>query len=75
MRRRGFFIGFDFPFGFYMHRGPFRAFFGEPWRFPRREEYLRMLEEYKRDLEDYKREIEEELREVEKEIEELRKGA
>lgn len=67
MRRRGFFIGFDFPFGFYMHRGPFRAFFGEPWRFPHREEYLKMLEEYKR-------EIEEELRDVEHEIEELRRG-
>jgi hypothetical protein len=73
MRRRGFFIGFDFPFGFSMHRGPFRAF--APWRFPRREEYLKMLEEYKRDLEDYKREIEEELRDVEREIEELRRGA
>lgn len=74
MRRRGFFIGFDFPFGFYMmHRGPFRGF--APWGFPRREEYLRMLEEYKRDLEEYKRELEEELREVEREIEQLRQGA
>ncbi len=73
MRRRGFFIGFDLPFGFYMHRGPFRAFFGGPWRFPRREEYLHMLEEYKRDLEEYKAELEEELKAVEQEIAELKR--
>ncbi|MCS6937003.1 MAG: hypothetical protein NZ610_02250 [Candidatus Bipolaricaulota bacterium] len=72
MRRRGIFIGFDFPFGFYVHRvGPFRAF--EPWRFPRREEYLKMLEEYKRDLEGYKAELEEELKEVTEEIERLKR--
>lgn len=71
MQRRGFFIGFDLPFGFYMHRGPFRAF--EPWCFPRREEYLKMLEEYKRDLEEYKAEIEEELKEVTEEIERLKR--
>jgi hypothetical protein len=73
MRRRGFYFYFDFPFGIGIRRGPFFRAFWEPWRFPRREEYLRMLEEYKRDLEDYKREIEEELREVERELEELRK--
>jgi len=61
MRRyRGYsFASFAFgfpPFGFYFHG---------PWRFPDKEEYLRMLEEYKRELE-------EELREVEKEIEELK---
>jgi hypothetical protein len=58
MRRRGFYFYFDFPFGIGIRRGPFFRAFCEPWRFPRREEYLRMLEEYKRDLEDYKREIE-----------------
>ena len=54
-RRRGFFGGFGFgfpPFMFYFGRRPF----------PRREDYLRMLEEYKKELEA-------ELREVEKEIE------
>ncbi len=45
-----------FPFGFH--------FYG-PMPFPRREEYLRMLERYKEELEA-------ELREVEKEIEELK---
>jgi hypothetical protein len=52
MRRRGFYFYFDFPFGIGIRRGPFFRAFWEPWRFPRREEYLRMLEEYKRDLED-----------------------
>lgn len=58
-------FGFDFdfpPFGFHVW-GPWRC---RPWRFPRREEYLRMLEEYKEELE-------QELREVEREIEELKK--
>lgn len=42
--------------------------FWRGWRrYPRREEYLRMLEEYKKELE-------EELREVEREIEEWKKG-
>lgn len=73
MRRRGFYIGFDFPFGFhFFRRGPFRACW-EPWRFPRREEYLRMLEEYKHDLEEYKAELDEELKAVEKEIEDLKR--
>lgn len=56
-RRRYGFFGFGFPrFGFYFHG---------PRPFPRREEYLRMLEEYKQELE-------EELKEVEKEIEDLK---
>lgn len=51
-------FGFRFaPFGFWI--GGFR-------RFPRREEYIRMLEEYKAELE-------EELREVNRELEELKK--
>ncbi len=58
----GFDCGFP-PFGFRVW-GPWHF---RPWRFPRREEYLRMLEEYKQELE-------EELREVEQEIEELKKG-
>ncbi len=73
MRRRGFYCGFGFPFSFRIERRPWGIYFGEPWRFPRREEYLRMLEEYKRDLEEYKAELEEELRGVEKEIEELKR--
>ncbi len=56
------FGGFPPFFGFHFHGGPWRG----PWSFPRRREYLRMLEEYKAELE-------EELREVEKEIEELKK--
>jgi len=53
MRRRYFFgFGFGFPpFGFRIY-GPWHC---RPWGFPRREEYLEMLEEYKRDLEEYKR--------------------
>ena len=59
-RPRHSFSGFRFGFG------PF-GFFGRwrPW--PRREEYLRMLERYKEDLQ-------EELKEVEQEIEEVKKG-
>lgn len=50
--------GFRFPpFGFYWHVGP---------PFPRREQYLRMLEQYRDDLK-------EELAELEKEIEELKR--
>ena len=53
-RHRHFGFGFGFPpFGFYFHG--MRPF-------PRREEYLCMLQEYKKELE-------EELREVESEIE------
>lgn len=54
-RFRAFRYGFP-PMGFY---------FSTRWGFPRRGEYLRMLEEYKAELE-------EELREVEQEIRELR---
>ena len=46
------------PFGFWFHG--MRPF-------PRRQEYLEMLEEYKKELE-------EELKEVEKEIEDLKKA-
>jgi len=43
-RFSGFGFGFGFPpFGFRFY-GPWRA---GPWPFPRREEYLHMLEEYK----------------------------
>jgi hypothetical protein len=60
---RGFrFSNFGFDFGF----RPFGFWFHGPWRFPRKEDYLRMLE-------DYKKELEEELREVEKEIKEVKK--
>lgn len=57
MRSRWFRMGFAPPFGFW---------FRSAWRFPRREEYLNMLE-------DYRRELEEELSEVKAEIERLRK--
>mgnify|MGYP005863765857 CR=1 FL=1 len=57
-RRWRFRYGFVPPFGFY---------FRSAWRFPRRQEYLRMLEEYKEELE-------EELQEVNREIEWLRKA-
>jgi hypothetical protein len=59
-----------------MHRHWYRFGFGFPplgfWfrgarSFPRRDEYIRMLEEYKQELED-------ELKEVNKELEELKKG-
>lgn len=54
----GFYGGFRFvPFGF----------FWGPRPFPRREEYLRMLEHYKEELEA-------ELKEVAEEIEELKKA-
>jgi hypothetical protein len=65
MKRGVRFYGFGgFPpfFDFHFHRGPWCG----PWPFPRRKDYLRMLEEYKAQLE-------EELREVEKEIEEVKK--
>jgi hypothetical protein len=57
LRQRWFRFGFAPPFGFW---------FRSAWRFPRREEYLRMLEEYREELE-------EELGEVKAEIERLRK--
>ncbi len=59
MRHRWFRFGFAPPFGFW---------FRSAWRFPRREEYLRMLEEYREELE-------EELAEVKEEIERLKKNA
>lgn len=46
------------PFGFWFRFG----------HFPRREEYIRLLEEYKEELEA-------ELKEVNKELEEIKKGA
>jgi hypothetical protein len=55
--------GFGFRFGF----APFGFWFHGMRPFPRRDEYLEMLEEYKKDLE-------RELKEVEKEIEDLKKG-
>ena len=67
---------FGFGFGF----PPFDVRFGGPWGFrawggfPRRGEYLQILEEYKEALEEYKAELEEELREVEQEIETLKRG-
>ena len=54
--------GFGFRFGF----PPFGFWFHGMRPFPRRHEYLEMLEEYKKELE-------EELKEVEKEIEDLKK--
>ena len=56
MRQRWFRFGFAPPFGFW---------FRSAWRFPRRDEYLRMLEEYRQELEV-------ELTEVKGEIERLK---
>ncbi len=56
MRGRWFRFGFAPPFGFW---------FRSAWRFPRRDEYLRMLEEYRDELE-------EELTEVRTEIERMK---
>jgi hypothetical protein len=56
MRGRWFRFGFAPPFGFW---------FRSAWRFPRRQEYIRMLEEYRDELQ-------EELKEVEAEIERLK---
>ncbi len=56
MRGRWFRFGFAPPFGFW---------FRSAWRFPRREEHLRMLEEYRDELE-------EELTEVGPEIERMK---
>ena len=53
-----------FSFGF----PPFGFWFRGPGSFPRRDEYIRMLEEYKQDLEA-------ELKEINKELEELKKGS
>ena len=58
-RLRGFYGGLRLGFP------PFMFYFG-PRPFPKKEDYLRMLEEYKEDLEA-------ELKEVEKEIAEIKK--
>ncbi len=58
MRGRWFRFGFAPPFGFW---------FRSAWRFPRRQEYVRMLEEYRDELQ-------EELTEVKAEIERLKKA-
>lgn len=57
MRGRWFRFGFAPPFGFW---------FRSAWRFPRREEYLRMLE-------DYRDELQEELDEVKAEVDRLKR--
>ena len=57
MRGRWFRFAFAPPFGFW---------FRSAWRFPRRQEYLRMLEEYRDELE-------EELNEVKAEIDRLKR--
>jgi hypothetical protein len=73
MRRKQARFGFGFAFP------PFDMRFWGPWGFrgwggfPRRSEYLQMLEEYKEALEEYKAELEEELRDVEREIEALKR--
>ena len=46
---------------------PFGFWFGGFRHFPRRDEYIRMLEEYKAELEA-------ELKEVDRELEEMKKG-
>jgi hypothetical protein len=65
MRKRWFRFGFAPPFA---HAGARLGgfWFRGAWRFPRRDEYLRMLEEYRQELE-------EELAEVKEEIEKLKK--
>jgi Ni,Fe-hydrogenase maturation factor len=66
MNFRGYqFCGPGFAFDWEMP--PMRVFWRGWRRFPRREEYLKMLEEYKKELE-------EELRQVEQEIQEWKKA-
>ncbi len=74
--RRSFRQGFGW--GFYIP--PFGFRFWIPWfgrgggmGFPRREDYLQMLEEYKEELEVMQREIAEELEAVQREIDELKR--
>jgi hypothetical protein len=74
---RGFRYGFGWnfcfpPFGFRFW-GPYGD---RPWGrgFPRREDYLRMLEQYKEDLEEMQRDLAEELKEVQQEIEKVKQG-
>ncbi len=52
--------GFGFRFGFH----PFGIYFYGTRPFPKRSEYIEMLEEYKKDLEEELKEVEKELREV-----------
>jgi hypothetical protein len=52
--------------GFGFRFSPFGFWFGGFRRFPRREEYIRMLEEYKAELEA-------ELKEVNRELDEIKK--
>lgn len=70
LHRHGFWWGFR-PFGFRFW-GPWGGMAGG-LGFPRREDYLRMLEEYKEELEEMRREIGEELERVTQEIEGLSK--
>jgi hypothetical protein len=72
---------YKYDFGLRLGFPPFGSRFWGPWTgrpwgfgFPRREDYLRMLEEYKEELEEMQREIAEELKQVEGEIEELRRS-
>jgi hypothetical protein len=53
---------------------PFVFHCGRHWHggFPRRKDYLEMLEAYKEELEEMQRDIAEELKEVEREIQELK---
>jgi hypothetical protein len=69
--KHGFCAGFYAPpFGFRFH-GPWGA---RHWGhgFPKRQDYLQMLETYKEELEEAQREIAEELKEVAQEIEKLK---
>jgi len=74
MRRyyRHFGPGFGFPHFGFRFWGPWG---GRAWGFgfPRRRQYLAMLEEYREDLEEMQQEIAEELEAVTREIEELKR--
>ena len=48
---------------------PFGFWVGGPGHFPRRDDYIRMLEEYKEDLEAELKEVNQEIEEVKKEKE------
>jgi len=65
------FSPFRFRHGGFCAWGPGVGF--DFWRFPRRAQYLRMLESYRDELQRYKAELEEELRQVEEEIKEWKK--
>ena len=69
----------EFRHGFWWGTRPFGFRFWGPWGgmiggfcFPRREDYLRMLEDYKKELEEMQREVAEELQKVTQEIEDLK---